>query len=211
MENWKDSDMREGHLSYFFQWCELQSSCHMHGKAPTTIFKQTSRNKQAKIFWSKLMLNKRLGQNLPVLWLAIIASNSHKQRLGLNIYLFWKLFLSSSIKISARCRFCCFLWTVLRNQNSNFHSADVSRSSGDSELSKLDWIWDTLQNGILVEHYHCMLLQPTDIVQTVVQSNIVQTVVHFAHFQVQARKGGVWGGVGGCFVYIHTYPRKGFN
>ena len=28
---------------------------------------------------------------------------------------------------------------------------------------------------------------------------IAQTVVRFAHFQVQARKGGVWGGVGGVW------------
>ena len=37
---------------------------------------------------------------------------------------------------------------------------------------------------------------------------VTQTVVHFAHFQVQARKRGVLGCGWGCFVYIHI-PKRG--
>ena len=36
---------------------------------------------------------------------------------------------------------------------------------------------------------------------------IAQTVVHFAHFQVQARKRGVLGWALGCFVYVHIPQR----
>ena len=34
-----------------------------------------------------------------------------------------------------------------------------------------------------------------------------QMVVHFVHFQVQARKRGVLGWVWGCFVYLHIPER----
>ena len=37
---------------------------------------------------------------------------------------------------------------------------------------------------------------------------IAQTVVHFAHFQVQARKTGVLGWASGCSVYVHI-PERG--
>ena len=37
---------------------------------------------------------------------------------------------------------------------------------------------------------------------------IAQTVVHFIHFQVQARKRGVLEWVLGCFVYIHIPKRS---
>ena len=36
---------------------------------------------------------------------------------------------------------------------------------------------------------------------------VAQTVVHFAHFQVQARKRGVLGWGCGCFVYVHIPER----
>ena len=36
---------------------------------------------------------------------------------------------------------------------------------------------------------------------------VSQTVVHFAHFQVQARKRDVWGWGWGCFVYVHIPER----
>ena len=35
-----------------------------------------------------------------------------------------------------------------------------------------------------------------------------QTVVHFAHFQNQARKRGILGWGGGCFVFVHV-PERG--
>ena len=38
--------------------------------------------------------------------------------------------------------------------------------------------------------------------------HFAQTVVHFAHFQVQARKRGVLGWVCECFVYVHI-PERG--
>ena len=37
---------------------------------------------------------------------------------------------------------------------------------------------------------------------------VAQTVVHFAHFQVQARKRGVLGWGWGCFGYVHI-PNRG--
>ena len=36
---------------------------------------------------------------------------------------------------------------------------------------------------------------------------IAKTVVHFAHFQVQARKTGVLGWAWGCFVYLLILER----
>ena len=38
--------------------------------------------------------------------------------------------------------------------------------------------------------------------------HLAQTVVHFAHFQVQARKTGVFGWGWGCFVYVNI-PETG--
>ena len=61
---------RNGQLSLFFQWSELRASFNIHGKEPSTIFKWTSRNKKAQIFWSALMFDKLFGKNFPILGLA---------------------------------------------------------------------------------------------------------------------------------------------
>ena len=36
---------------------------------------------------------------------------------------------------------------------------------------------------------------------------IAQTVIHFAHFQVQSKKRGVLGWAWGCFVYVHIQEK----
>ena len=67
----------KGYLPYVFEWSELQASCQIHGKAPTTIFKWTltQRNKNTQIFWSELIFYKHFGQSLGCLGLAILESH----------------------------------------------------------------------------------------------------------------------------------------
>ena len=40
--------------------------------------------------------------------------------------------------------------------------------------------------------------------------HFAQTLVHFAHFQCQARKRGILGWGWGCFVYVHI-PERGLR
>ena len=87
------------------------------------------------------------------------------------------------------------------------------RTRGNVLIKVMICIWmPHTDKGKLMNMFFCPLLEknlPTFQTFCPVGVQIAQTVVHFAHFQVQARKKVVLGWAGGCFVHLHIPAQEG--